>query len=339
MNNKNEPSNRRVSSISNGMKKTILIAGALLFFGIVPHVLAEGFVALAPIPGLTDTSALSVARSTNLASFFNNLYKFAIGMAAVLAVIQIIWGGIEIATNKDNVSKIIDSKGRILQAVLGLVLVLSPVLVFSIINPRILNLSINLPELDTTSGTATEAGGGAGAQTTTTNASGCTNVIGTSGILQLATCPSAAAGTTWGQQCTWGRLSDGPRMTLTDGTVTSIIKICSTRKNFIFLQLNQFLSFPINSLRPLVVTTDNPNNAAEANSFASICRGANIGFKTCISDDPLSSLNVPCLPTPQTALAAGASKGCFRENLTCENPLLGAVSLKCAENPNWTPFQ
>lgn len=111
----------------------------------------SGFVALAPIPGLTDTGALSAARSTNLASFFNNLYKFAIGMAAVLAVIQIIWGGIEIATNKDNVSKIIDSKGRILQAILGLVLVLSPVLVFSIINPAILNLSINLKPLDTRS--------------------------------------------------------------------------------------------------------------------------------------------------------------------------------------------
>ncbi|MBI4065958.1 hypothetical protein HY412_02085 [Candidatus Kaiserbacteria bacterium] len=128
------------------MKKTILIAVVIIFFGFAPHVFAEGFVALAPIPGLTKDI---VANTEGLAAFFNNLYKFAIGIAAALAVIQIIWGGIEIAVNKDNVSKIIDSKGRILQAVLGLVLVLSPVLVFSIINPSILNLSINLRELDT----------------------------------------------------------------------------------------------------------------------------------------------------------------------------------------------
>ncbi|MDD2657182.1 MAG: pilin [Candidatus Pacebacteria bacterium] len=114
------------------------------------HAFAEGFVALAPIPDLTDTSALSVANSTNLASFFNNLYKYLIGLAAVLAVIEIIWGGLEIST-KDSVSKQSDGKERITQAIFGLVLVLSPVIVFSIINPSILNLSLNLEPLDTKS--------------------------------------------------------------------------------------------------------------------------------------------------------------------------------------------
>ena len=67
-----------------------------------------------------------------LAAFFNNLYKFLIGIAATLAVIEIIWGGIEIAT-KDSVIAQGDGKKRIEQAILGLVLVLSPVLVFSLI--------------------------------------------------------------------------------------------------------------------------------------------------------------------------------------------------------------
>ncbi|MDE2021919.1 MAG: hypothetical protein KGI71_03340 [Patescibacteria group bacterium] len=108
-----------------------------------------GFVPLAPIPGLTDSSATSVVNSTTLAVFFNNLYKYLIGIAAVLAVIEIIWGGLEIAINKENVSKITDAKGRIVQALFGLVLVLSPVLVFSVINPSILNLSLDLPALNT----------------------------------------------------------------------------------------------------------------------------------------------------------------------------------------------
>ncbi|OGG78068.1 hypothetical protein A3A36_02765 [Candidatus Kaiserbacteria bacterium RIFCSPLOWO2_01_FULL_52_12b] len=113
----------------------------------------SGFTALAPIPGLTDTSNTSAVNSESLANFFNNLYKYLIGLAAVLAVVMIIWGGLEIAFNKDSVSKITDAKGRIVQAILGLILVLSPVLVFSIINPSILNLSVNLPELKTKSST------------------------------------------------------------------------------------------------------------------------------------------------------------------------------------------
>jgi len=114
---------------------------ALLLFA--PHVFAQGFVPLAPITGLTDIQPTSAG----LAGFFNSLYKFLVGIAAALAVIEIIWGGLEYST-QDSVSKKMDGKKRIYQAILGLILVLSPVIVFSIINPRILNLDLNLPEID-----------------------------------------------------------------------------------------------------------------------------------------------------------------------------------------------
>lgn len=110
-----------------------------------------GFVAIAPIPGLTDTNALSVVNSVGLAAFFNNLYKYLIGLAAALAVIMIIWGGLELST-QDSVSKNKDGKEKIYNAIFGLVLVLSPAIVFSIINPAILDLSLNLPPLKTASG-------------------------------------------------------------------------------------------------------------------------------------------------------------------------------------------
>lgn len=110
----------------------------------------SGFTALAPIPGLTDATKTSVVDSESLAAFFNNLYMFVIGLSAALAVIMIIWGGLNIAT-QDSVSKQSEGKERIQQAILGLVLVLLPVLVFSVINPSILNLSLNLPKLDTIS--------------------------------------------------------------------------------------------------------------------------------------------------------------------------------------------
>lgn len=137
--------------ISNGAGN-IAVLGTLAFFSFAAHAIAaEGFTALAPITGLTDSGATSVVDSDSLANFFNNLYKYLIGLAATLAVIEIIWGGLEYST-QDSVSKQSNGRERITQAIFGLILVLSPVLVFSIINPSILNLSLNLPALDTKSG-------------------------------------------------------------------------------------------------------------------------------------------------------------------------------------------
>ncbi|MBI4088922.1 hypothetical protein HY415_02395 [Candidatus Kaiserbacteria bacterium] len=129
------------------MKKIIFLLLFFFFFGLAPLALAQGFVPLASIPGLTEGATTDPA---GLAKFFNNLYKFAIGLSAALAVTMIIWEGLRIAANQDSVSIIMDSKGKIYNAVFGLVLVLSPVLVFSIINPSILKLSLNLDKIDLT---------------------------------------------------------------------------------------------------------------------------------------------------------------------------------------------
>lgn len=146
MHKKDSHKNRFNCFIPSGMKKMLLVSVIFLPLGFAHHVFAQGFVPIAPIPGLTDNASTA----GGLAVFFNNLYKYLIGLAAVLAVIQITWSGIEIAMNRDDVSKIMDDKGKIYNAIYGLVLVLSPVLVFSIINPNILNLSLNLPPIDLT---------------------------------------------------------------------------------------------------------------------------------------------------------------------------------------------
>ena len=125
--------------------KQLLLLSLLALASFAPHALAQ-FVPLAPIPGLTNISPTTTIDQNTLTTFFNNLYKYLIGLAATLAVIEIVWGGLEIST-KDSVSKQSDGKERITQAIFGLVLVLSPVLVFSIINPSIINLSLNLPPI------------------------------------------------------------------------------------------------------------------------------------------------------------------------------------------------
>ncbi len=128
------------------MTKKILFFSIFFFsLALAPQVFAQGFTALAPIPGLTDTTG--IVNSAGFANFFNNLYKYVIGLAAVFAVIMITWGGLEIST-QDSISKQGAGREKITQAIYGLILVLSPVLVFSIINPSILNLSLNLTKID-----------------------------------------------------------------------------------------------------------------------------------------------------------------------------------------------
>jgi len=179
------------------MKKMLLVS--LVFLAVVlrlvPHVFAHGFVPPAGIPGLTEGTT---ANSSGLAAFFNNLYKYLIGLAAALAVIEIIWGGLEIST-QDSVSKQSAGKERITQAIFGLVLVLSPVLVFSIINPSILNLSLNLPPLDTKSAQIKTPTFGTG-DATTAIADKCSVALGNGTV----GCPSQAAAQAFVVSCSNG---------------------------------------------------------------------------------------------------------------------------------------
>ncbi len=111
------------------------------------------FVPLAPIPGLTaNQSGTPFSTLPALPSFLNNLYKYAIGLAAAIAVVYIIWGGIEMSV-QESVSQKLEGKNRIYNALFGLGLMLLPALVFGIINPSILNLSLNIPNLPTQWGT------------------------------------------------------------------------------------------------------------------------------------------------------------------------------------------
>lgn len=329
------------------MKKTIVVSIACLVLGFAPHVFAQGFVPLAPIPGLTQGVT---ANSAGLATFFNNLYKYIIGLAAILAVIEIIWGGLEYST-QDSVSKKSDGKERIYQAIFGLVLVLSPVLVFSIINPSILNLSLNLPKLDTVSGSPTGAGSGSGPGTTVTDPATQCSVIGTAGILQIANCPSETAGTNWGAACP-GNLSTSPGTQgtkLADGTIvtpSTVIVTCSGKQPYVFVNTKGTLSSisSINRLQPLARTTDDPNNGNSAMSFASTCHNANLGRKTCISLIPLVSSSFTCQPVPSTPLPSGSDAigKCYNETLTCADQNFVSSFLSsdaCADGPSWAPFQ
>lgn len=113
------------------------------------------FVPLTNLPGIAE-----VAGEPDLGPFLNNLYRLLIGAAAVIAVIQIMRAGIMFMTNKGSVSENEQARHLIQMSVIGLVLILSPVIVFSIINPEILNLTVNTSSLKTNIGDVTVSEGG-----------------------------------------------------------------------------------------------------------------------------------------------------------------------------------
>lgn len=158
----------------------------LILLGVASHVHAAdtSYVPLVGIPGLTDIPI----DNGQLPVFFNRLYVYLVGISTVAAVIMIIWGGFEYAT-KDSIVAKGDGKTRIQEALFGLTLVLSPVLVFSIINPNILNLSLGIPPLviSKPAGSAGAGGGGgagpSGPETKTETAGGVSVQIIQSGSL------------------------------------------------------------------------------------------------------------------------------------------------------------
>jgi hypothetical protein len=107
---------------------------------------ANGFVSLSCIPGFADAT-----QQDGLADFFNLLYKLAIGMGVVIAVLQLVRAGI-MYMGSDSFTEKKDARNLIGATLLGLVLVLSPVVVLGIINPDINSLKLDTSRLNVTGG-------------------------------------------------------------------------------------------------------------------------------------------------------------------------------------------
>ena len=132
----------------------------------VPYLAALALAALPALASAQSTEFVPLTNSTlfadlgntpDLAKMLNTIYKMCIGIAAMLAVLKIMQAGImymgsDVITEKSAAKKIIG------QAIGGLLLVLSPVIVFSIINPDILSLKIgDLGDLSSPSSSAESA--------------------------------------------------------------------------------------------------------------------------------------------------------------------------------------
>jgi|GEM_PF-6952864 len=123
--------------------KKLLIVLALVFIAATPLIsVAQEFVPLTNLPGIKE-----VGNEESLPVFFNSLYKLCIGAAAVIAILQIMRAGTYFMFNKGSVAHNEKGKSLIMNAILGLLLVLSPAIVFGIINPDILDLRLDFSKL------------------------------------------------------------------------------------------------------------------------------------------------------------------------------------------------
>ena len=95
------------------------------------------FVPLTNVPFIAEAG-----NSFNLSDFLNGLFKICIGVAAVVAVLQIMRAGIMYMGSDSGFAEKKEAKNLIALSIGGLILVLSPVVVFSVINPEILSLKI-----------------------------------------------------------------------------------------------------------------------------------------------------------------------------------------------------
>jgi hypothetical protein len=121
------------------MRSTLASLGAFALLLIPSVVFAEEvFVPLTTLPGIGAISS----SGDGLSTFLNTVYRLCVGAAAVIAVIQITRAGI-VYMLQDSLTEKKEARHLINMSLLGLLLVLAPTIVFSVIDQRILSLKID----------------------------------------------------------------------------------------------------------------------------------------------------------------------------------------------------
>lgn len=100
------------------------------------------------IPGTATDKSCSDGVSPNMPieDYIGYIYKFAIAIAAFLAIIMIVWGGFEYMTT-DSIGSKNDAKEKFKNAATGLLMVLASYLILQTIDPRLVTINTSIPAL------------------------------------------------------------------------------------------------------------------------------------------------------------------------------------------------
>lgn len=119
--------------------------------GYVGEAKEESIHLFVPIPGVTDACGylcdVDGNGQANLLDYVVTMYKFLVGIACLVAVFMIIWGGYGWIFAMGNASKISEAKETIYSALVGLVLAVVSVQLLKTINPQLTN--VTFPDIET----------------------------------------------------------------------------------------------------------------------------------------------------------------------------------------------
>ena len=97
----------------------------------------------APLPG----GPVEIDEGGDFISYMKYLFPFLLSVAAIAALVMFVVGGIQYMASAGNASTVEAAKEKMTQAVVGLILALGAVLILRTINPRLVQMEINIKEV------------------------------------------------------------------------------------------------------------------------------------------------------------------------------------------------
>lgn len=123
----------------------IILFICALFFFVFPQVNAETtYKLLAPLPGGSN----ELPAEGGFSIYARELFWFLLSAAGVLALLMLVIGGVEYVGSAGNTSLLGDAKGRITNALLGLLLALTSWLILNTINPDLVDSTLEIPPIN-----------------------------------------------------------------------------------------------------------------------------------------------------------------------------------------------
>lgn len=123
--------------IYSKMKKIILFT--IIMFGFL--IIARNCLAVDLLLNWPDIGGGSLAETSSVPDLISYIYKFALGICGLTALLSIIFGAAQYAFSAGDSSKAGDAKNRITQALLGILILLFSYLILYTINPDLVKLN------------------------------------------------------------------------------------------------------------------------------------------------------------------------------------------------------
>ena len=116
---------------------------AFFFASFALYSTASAYILLQKLPGIGGGGT----EGPGLTDYLSWLFRFMLAAAAFLAVVQIVIAGIQMMIGGASESQISNAKGRIQDAIYGLLLALASWLILYTINPNLAQMKLTIPEV------------------------------------------------------------------------------------------------------------------------------------------------------------------------------------------------